>query len=907
VAGLVALLPSTTRRADAAPASAFTLLHGFSPAAQIPYAALLLDGSGNVYGTSTAGGTGGKGVVFKVKTDGTAFSLLHSFASSPDGDTPYASLILDGSGFLYGTTTKGGTASSGTVFKIKTDGSGFSVIHSFTGGNSGSGPTAALILDASGFLYGTTEALGASVVFKLKTDGTQFSILHVLAGGMGDGNQSMALLLSDGAGHLYGTSYSGGASNKGTVFTLKTDGSGFGLLHSFAGGVADGQSPQAALTTDGSGFLYGTTYYGGTSNHGTVFKLQTNGMGFSLVHSFTGGADGQSPFYSSVLQGGSGFLYGTAILGASGGGTVFRVKTDGTSFTPIHTFMGGNSDGNLPFAGVVMDASGNLFGTTGLGGQFGLGTAFTLKTDGSGFALLYTFLYSDGSDVESALLLDSSGFLYGTASSGGPSDSGAVFKLKTDGTSFSIIHDFHDTSSEGLAPIAGLLLDGSGFLYGTATSGGSGQWGTVFKLKTDGSGYAVLHSFPSAKSDGKNPNSSLVEDSAGFLYGTTLHGGPSDLGTVYKVKTDGTVFAVLHPFVGGMTDGASPYAPLVLDASGFLYGTTNQGGTSNEGTIFKIKTDGTGFTVVHSFGGGLADGAYPRSGLALDGAGMLYGTSVNGGATDLGHGTVFRIKTDGTGFQVLHPFSGGDGSYPFYAGVTLDGAGHLFGTTFNGGSGTQGTVFRMNTDGSSFVTLHNFTGTASDGAFPFANVILDSSGNLYGTADLGGFGGTGVVFRLPDTAAPPPTATPMPTLSATRTRTPTPPPTRTPNPVGYGLVTIAPCRAIDTRQSNGPHGGPALDASSSRDFTLAGACGVPITAAAIAINVTVTQSTSPGNLTIFPGDNSMPATSTINYSAGQTRANNAIVSPNAAGAITVHCAQESGTVQFIVDVNGYYQ
>src|SRR5262249_8923958 len=150
--------------------------------------------------------------------------------------------------------------------------------------------------------------------------------------------------------------------------------------------------------------------------------------------SFTGVADGQSPFYSSVLQGGAGFLYGTAILGASGGGTVFKVKTDGTSFTTIHTFMGGDSDGRLPFAGVVMDASGNLFGTTCLGGYAGLGTAFTLKTDGPGFALLHTFIYSDGLDVDSALVLDGAGFLYGTASSGGPSDSGAVFKLKTDGT-----------------------------------------------------------------------------------------------------------------------------------------------------------------------------------------------------------------------------------------------------------------------------------------------------------------------------------------------------------------------------------------------------------------------------------------------------------------------------------------
>jgi uncharacterized repeat protein (TIGR03803 family) len=925
LAGLVALLPPAIRRADAAPTSSFTVLHSFSETAQLPYAALLLDGSGNVYGTSSGGGFFGKGTVFTFKMDGTGFTLLHSFASNPDGDTPYASLILDGSGFLYGTTTKGGANGYGAVFKIKTDGSGFSVIHSFIGGNSGLAPTAALILDPSGFLYGTTEAVAGSTVFKLKTDGIGFSILHSFGGGASDGNQPMAPLLSDGAGNLFGTSYSGGVSNKGTVFTLKTDGTGFGLLHSFAGGASDGQNPQAGLTTDGSGFLYGTSYYGGSSAHGTVFKLKTNGTGFSLVHSFTGGADGQSPFYSSVLQGGSGVLYGTAILGASGGGTVFKVKTDGTSFTTIHTFMGGNSDGSLPFAGVVMDASGNLFGTTGLGGYAGVGTAFTLKTDGTGFALLHTFIYSDGKDVESALVLDGSGFLYGTASGGGPSDSGAIFKLKTDGSSFSIIHDFHNTSSDGLAPIAGLLLDGSGFLYGTASSGGSGQDGTVFKLKTDGTGYVVLHSFGGGKSDGYGPNSSLVENGAGFLYGTTIHGGPLNLGTVYKVKTDGTGFALLHVFAGGATDGSSPYSPLVYDGSGVLYGTTNMGGTSNEGVIFKLKTDATGFAIIHSFGGGLSDGAYPRSGLTLDNSGVLYGTSVNGGATTLGYGTVFRLKTDGTGFKVLHAFSGSDGQYPFYAGVTLDGAGNLFGTTFNGGSSTQGTVFGMKTDGTAFTVLHNFTGTTSDGSFPFANLVLDNSGNLYGTADLGGLAGTGVVFRLPMTGPTTTTITPTPKLTQTPTRTPTltptatrtptptptrtstPPPTSTPNPLGYEFVTVAPCRVIDTRNPDGPLGGPALAAGANRDFILTSACGVPASAVALAINVTVTQPTAAGSLTIFAAGSPMPGTSTINYSAGQTRANNALVAPNAAGAITVHCTQGSGTVQFILDVNGYFE
>jgi uncharacterized repeat protein (TIGR03803 family) len=924
VAGLSCLgllAPSLDRRAAGSPASTFTILHAFSQTAQIPEAALVLDGNGNAYGTSTGGGTFGYGTVFRLRTDGTGFTLLHSFANgASDGDTPYGSLILDASGLLYGTTEKGGTGNLGTVFKMKTDGSGFTVLHSFAGGNSGGqGPYAALVLDASGFLYGTTFGTpsGASVVFKLKTDGSGFLILHVLAGGANDGIGSQAALLSDGAGNLYGTTYGGGASGLGTVFHVKTDGTGFALLHSFAGGASDGKNPQAALTTDGGGNLYGTTYGGGSSTGaGTVFRLRTNGTGYSLVHAFSGGSDGKSPFFSSVLLDASGFLYGTAVLGGtSGSGTVFKVKTDGTSFTTLHTFTGAPSDGRLPFASVAMDGSGNLYGTTGVGGSADLGTAFTLKTDGTGYALLHRFLNSDGGGLTSSLVLGGGGFLYGTSQGGGASAVGSLFRLKTDGSSFSVLHDFVNSSSDGQQPVSGLLLDASGFLYGTASAGGSGGWGTVFKLKTDGTGYTALHNFGGGASDGKSPQSALIEDGAGFLYGMTLNGGPLDVGTVFKVKTDGTGFALLHKFAGGTQDGSSPYSRLTLDSSGFLYGTTTYGGTSDKGVVFKLRTDGTGFVILRSFAGGASDGAYPRSGLLLDGSGLLYGTSINGGSSPLGQGTVFRLKTDGTGFQLLHAFAGGaqDGAHPFYAGVTADGAGSLYGTTFNGGSVGQGVVYRLRTDGTAFSLLHDFTGSASDGGYAYADLALDGSGNLYGTTALGGFAGSGIVFRLPAGSPPPPTTTPSPTVTPTPTRTPTraptstPPPTRTPNPSGDRFYSVAPCRLIDTRRPDGPLGGPPLQAGAERDFSLASSCGIPPTALAIAGNVTVTGPTSRGSLTLFAAGNPKPATSTINYSAGQTRANNAVVVPNSLDALTVRCTQSSGSVQFILDVTGYFE
>jgi len=849
------------------------------------------------------------GAVFKMKTDGTGFVLLHSFTGLPsDGRKPNAGLVLDAaSGFLYGTTVQGGSSSDlGTVFKVKTDGSGYAVLHNFAGGASdGVLPYAALILDGSGFLYGTTFGDGSStgsVVFRLKTDGTGYTLLHTLAGGTADGLGSYAALLSDGGVNLYGTTRSGGISDLGTVFTLKTDGTGFALLHSFAGGLSDGQYPQASLIRDGAGFLYGTTLNGGASSYGpgTVFKIKTDGAGFQLLHVFTGGADGSNPFYSSLLLE-SGVLYGTNLFGGGASqGVVFKMATDGTGFTTLHTFTGAPSDGAYCYSGVVSDGAGILFGTTALGGSAKLGTAFKLRTDGTGFTVLYSFIDSDGSGPAAPLAQDAQGFLYGTTEFGGASAAGDVFKVKNDGTSFAVLHDFA-TSNDGQKPVGGVVLDGSGFLYGTTTGGGSSGMGTVFKLKTDGTGYTALHSFAGGASDGNAPYATLILDGAGFLYGTTLD-GPSGMGTVFKLKTDGTSFALLHTFNGGTTDGNRPYSPLLLDGSGYLYGTTRGGGVSDEGTVFKVNTDGTAFALLHSFAGGVSDGAYSQAGLILDGSGFLYGTTVNGGTASLGQGTVFKMRTDGTGFVLLHAFAGGssDGANPFYSGVTLGAGNVLYGTTFNGGSGGEGTVFQVNTDGTGFALLHGFVGGDSDGAFPYSSVVLDGSGNLYGTTGIGGFAKNGTVYKQPVSGGPPPTATPTPTP------TQTPPPTPTPNPSGYKYFTLTPCRVIDTRNPAGPSGGPALSAGANRDFSISAGCGVPPTAIAVAANVTVTQPTAAGNLTIVAAGTPIVGTSTINYRAGQTRANNAIVSPNS-GAITVHCAQSSGTVHFILDVNGYFQ
>jgi uncharacterized repeat protein (TIGR03803 family) len=381
------------------------------------------------------------------------------------------------------------------------------------------------------------------------------------------------------------------------------------------------------------------------------------------------------------------------------------------SFTATDFNTGTNSDGTYPFAGLIL--SGNtLYGTAYDGGSSGQGTVFAVSTDGTGFTNLHSFNYSDGADPEAGLIL-SGNTLYGTATYGGSSDNGTVFKVNTNGTGFTTLHTFTvtpysppSTNSDGAWP-AGLILSGN-TLYGTAFQGGSSGNGTVFAVHTDGTGFTNLYSFTaifgtlSTNSDGANPDGGLIL-SGNILYGTAYQGGSSGQGTVFAVHTNGTGFTILHSFtaVSNYTnsDGANPYAGLILSGN-TLYGTAVGGGSSGQGTVFAVHTDGTGFTTLHSFTG-VSDGAYPQAGLILSGN-TLYGTAVGYGSS--GYGTVFAVHTNGTGFTTLYSFTATSGSYPSpsinsdgaypSAGLILSGN-TLYGTAGGGGNSGQGTIFSL--------------------------------------------------------------------------------------------------------------------------------------------------------------------------------------------------------------------
>ena len=351
--------------------------------------------------------------------------------------------------------------------------------------------------------------------------------------------------------------------------------------------------------------------------------------------------------------------------------------------------------------------------------------------------VIYSFTGgSDGADPLAGLVRDGVGNLYGTTYAGGDYGAGTVFRLDTTGKE-SVLHSFSG-GPDGGYPYAGLILDAAGNLYGTADAGGAHNYGAVFKVPAGGT-EGVLYSFTGTGGDGVNPLAGLVRDGAGTLYGTTASGGASGLGTVFKLSAGGAE-TVLHSFRGG-ADGEYPEAGLVQDGVSNLYGTTYAGGASGFGTVFKIDATGND-TVLYSFRGG-ADGEYPAAGLVQDAAGNLYGTTNSGGAS--GDGIVFKISPAGKE-TVLHSFKGGkDGEYP-YASVIRGAAGNLYGTTYAGGASGWGTVFEINPTGKETV-LYSFAG-AADGASPEGGLVQDAAGHLYGTTKYGGAFGAGTVFKL---------------------------------------------------------------------------------------------------------------------------------------------------------------
>lgn len=386
-------------------------------------------------------------------------------------------------------------------------------------------------------------------------------------------------------------------------------------------------------------------------------------------------------------------------------------------------------------------------------------------------AVLYSFQGgSDGENPYSALVIDAAGNLYGTTQRGGNISwqAGTVFRVSPNGSggwNETVLHVFQN-KRDGDSPVSTLALDAHGNLYGTAGQGGPGGVGTVFQMTPSGNGkyaFRTLYSFTNG-TDGAFPYSGVILDKAGNLYGTTSGAGAYSFGTVFKLTRQpggSFAFGVLHAFAGPPADGYSPYG-LAFDASGNLYGTTAAGGVYNSGTIFELFR-GTGWSesILYSFTGG-TDGGTPAAAPAFGPDDNLYGTTQLGGdittcgVESYGCGTVYELKHTSSGWieTALYSFQGGtDGDYPVSQ-IAFNTFGNLYGTTDEGGSSNCangcGTVFEMIREGSSwdYRQLYQFQGGPSDGTGSAAGLALDSSNNLFGTSQIGGANNFGTVFEI---------------------------------------------------------------------------------------------------------------------------------------------------------------
>ena len=440
--------------------------------------------------------------------------------------------------------------------------------------------------------------------------------------------------------------------------------------------------------------LYGLSK-GSGSSYPTLFRVNADGSNFEAIHEFPSGEQ----LGYGIYQGSNGKIYGTL---TENNGAIFSCSPDGSDFQILHTFNA--TDGAKPSGGLIQAADGFLYGRTRLGGANGLRTVFRLQGDGTGFEVLS---HSSIGETSSIPYVDTSGDFYGFTGGGGQYGKGTLFKIS--GGTEQILYDFGTPDSAAYYPYEGVTnIEGTSVTFVVPRSLNQPWVPTILGVKADHS--LLTYSLPDITKSGAI--SRPVKGSDGFLYATTGPSAGSNLsGLLFKTKADGSSYMALHHFAAAT--GMSPYGEMLVGLDGRLYGVCLQGGNNNFGVIYAVKTDGTGYTVLHHFNYPL--GEFPSAGLLQSSDGTIYGTAKN----------VFSIRPDGTDYKQLHDFQNNEG---LNGELSLAGN-HLYGTMLTGGSANKGAVYRVKTDGSDYSIVHNFNG--DDGERPYSG-ILPYAGALYG-------------------------------------------------------------------------------------------------------------------------------------------------------------------------------
>jgi uncharacterized repeat protein (TIGR03803 family) len=626
-----------------------------------PAGGLIKASNGLVYGLSQSD-PGSRGFVYRIDATNAPTTLYFSNAL---GKRPNARFVEGPGGFLYATAQEGGTSSSGTIFKMNIAGTTLTKIFDFNGPN-GSKPFGEMALDGAGVLYGMTASGGLydkGVIFKINTNGSGFSVLHHFNSEYGDG-----YLALDGT-TLYGHGLTGDG-NGGFLFTIQTNGTSYTHLYNFPITplstfpqdrliIVDTPAPAIHLVTPANGAIgvnASGTFSSNIISHALSYQLQlsTSSSFSSVAFTFNSinnnfavsGLSTSTTYYArvktNVLPGWGATTSFTTVSGGIekmtwgiAGQGIFHVKPDGTSFTNYYHPTVDTTRGTVP-RDIFQLSDGTMLTVSDGGGANELGTLNRITP--SGMIKLYDWTnYPDYAFVHMAEGTD--GFVYGVGISA-TQNSGRIFRIRPDGTGYSNHYFVH----YGYWPAGNIIRASDGHFYGMSYGVGPG-W--IFKINDALTDVDQLYNFTTAT--GKKPEGGFVEH-AGFLYGLLRDGGAFNKGTIFKINLGATVFTKLHDFNG--TDGSSPRGDIAVGADGKLYGTTATGGSSNNGVIFKMNADGTGYTLLHQFDG--VAGKYPRGKLILDGN-TLYGYAESDGSTP---SVLYSLHTDGTVFSIVKEFTG---------------------------------------------------------------------------------------------------------------------------------------------------------------------------------------------------------------------------------------------------------
>lgn len=671
-------------------------------------------------GLTSNGGTEGRGTAFSIKTNGTSFSIIKAFADW--GKTPWGDLLNGNDGFYYGTTSVGGTFNSGTIFKATATGT-VTVLRQLTYATDGANPYGELTKGADGNFYGLTSSGGTTshgTIFKITPAGV-FTVIRHLS--LADGSGPRGHLVIGADGNFYGATYAGGTNGYGTIFKMTPAGT-FTVLRSLSS-AADGANCYGSLVKGSDNNFYGTTNGGGTFGQGTIFKITPAGT-YTVLRQMNN-ADGVHS-QSDLIQAADGNFYGMAYSGGVNfSGTIFKITSTGT-FTVLRSLV--SADGINPYGNLLQGTDGNFYGMTSGSGPNGGGTIFKITPTGTLTVLHALKTTTEGGNPRGSLVTGTDGNYYGLTNTGAGIFFGTLFKITPSGT-FTLLSQFNGASTEGNAPFETLVKGSDSAYYGTASSGGVYNYGTIFKIC--GGAISILHSFNRAV-DGAAPKGSLIQGTDNNFYGTASDGGTGSGGTIYKMTAGGT-FTVLKN-LSSAADGSNPQGSLLQASDGNFYGMNSSGGTGSAGTIFKITPAGVYGVLRHLVSA--TDGSNPEGSLAQGSDGNFYGTTYS-------NGRIFKITPAGA-FTPLHTLvAATEGSYPAGS-LVLGSDGKFYGTTSGGGTNNAGSIFKVTTTGT--LTVLKLLTSASDGSVPKGNLVIGSDGNFYGVTSTGGTNNAGTVFKI---------------------------------------------------------------------------------------------------------------------------------------------------------------